>query len=56
LAPPIRAAVLARSDADSLRSLFNQQPDHLSLRDSADALLRQNLTDSAEISRVLGPS
>jgi type II secretory ATPase GspE/PulE/Tfp pilus assembly ATPase PilB-like protein len=55
LTPPLRQAILARADADTLRTLIDSQPDHQTLRQAAQRLIDQNLTDAAEVTRILGP-
>jgi general secretion pathway protein E len=52
--PAARIAILARADAETLGREFVAQPGYRSLRQSADDLVTQNLTDAAEIDRVLG--
>lgn len=51
----IRSAILARSDADTLRSIYLRQPDYTSMRVVAQTLIAQGLTDEAEAARLLGP-
>jgi type II secretory ATPase GspE/PulE/Tfp pilus assembly ATPase PilB-like protein len=50
----VRKAVVARSDAGILRNLFHQQKEHVTLRQAADRLVQAGITDSQEISRILG--
>lgn len=52
----IREAILRRADGEELRNLFGKQPGYDSMRASAEELIRQGITDSAEVVRVLGPS
>lgn len=52
---PLRAAVLQRLDADSLRNVYQRQPGYLPLSAAADALIAAGLTDAPEARRVLGP-
>lgn len=52
----VRAAVLSRSDADTLRSLYTKQPGYSSMRSVGQRLIEQRLTDEAELARVLGPA
>jgi type II secretory ATPase GspE/PulE/Tfp pilus assembly ATPase PilB-like protein len=56
MAEPLRRAILAKSDLDALRAVCESQPAQRSLRDAANELLSQNLTDEPEIARVLGSS
>jgi type II secretory ATPase GspE/PulE/Tfp pilus assembly ATPase PilB-like protein len=49
-----RAAILERADAEALQRIFTQQPGHSSLNAVAADLVAQNLTDAAEVERVLG--
>lgn len=51
----IRSAVLARSDADTLRNVYLRQPNYASMRTAAQMLVAQGLTDEAEVVRLLGP-
>jgi general secretion pathway protein E len=48
------AAVMARADAGMLRDVFHLQPGHATLREVAEFLVGQGVTDEAEIRRVLG--
>lgn len=50
----VRSAVLARSDANMLRSICPRQPDYTSMRNVAEKLIASGLTDDAEVARVLG--
>ena len=50
----LRAAILQRADADTLTAAYRDQPDYESLRDSAKRLVAGNLSDDAEVVRVLG--
>ncbi len=54
LTPPVRAAILAKADADTLRKIFHDQPNHATLRAIAQQLIEQSTTDEPEIRRVLG--
>lgn len=53
---PLRADVLQRSDANTLRTIYQKQPGYASMRSIADALVSRDLTDRAEVQRVLGGS
>ncbi len=50
----IRAALLARADAGILRKSFASQPGYATLRQVAGQYVTENLTDLAEVQRVLG--
>ena len=50
----LRAAVLTGADASELQQIAAKEDDYSSLRDSADSLVAQQLTDFAEVRRVLG--
>jgi general secretion pathway protein E len=50
-----RAAIVRKDDAAALQAIFQTQDGFTSLRSSAEILISQNLTDAAEIERVLGP-
>jgi general secretion pathway protein E len=52
----LRAAILTRADIDALTCIYNKQPGYASLRDAANDLVKRNLTDTAEVTRVLGAS
>jgi type II secretory ATPase GspE/PulE/Tfp pilus assembly ATPase PilB-like protein len=52
----VRAAILARADVDALTRAYQNQPGYASLRDAANDLVKRNLTDAAEVTRVLGAS
>src|SRR5688572_14200678 len=52
---PLRAAVLTRSDVETLRRSYETQRGYWPLRQAAAALAASRITDDAEISRVLGP-
>src|SRR3954463_3094207 len=54
LSEQLRAAILMRADAGELQEIAARQEDYSSLRDSADSLVAQQLTDLAEVRRVLG--
>ena len=47
-------AALARADAGELRDIFHRQAGHATLREVAEFLVAQGVTDAAEIRRVLG--
>ena len=51
---PVRAAVLRRADAETLAQAYATQPGYASLRESARDLVARNLSDDAEVVRVLG--
>jgi len=55
LSAALRRAILAGADAAELQRLAAAQPGHVSLRNSADALVTQGLTDIDEVNRALGP-
>jgi general secretion pathway protein E len=50
----IREAILRRADGEDLRNMFGKQPGYDSMRASAEELIRQGITDAAEVVRVLG--
>lgn len=50
----IRSAVLIGADAAEIQQIAAKEEDYSSLRDSADSLVAQLLTDNAEVGRVLG--
>jgi type II secretory ATPase GspE/PulE/Tfp pilus assembly ATPase PilB-like protein len=50
----LRAAILTGADASELQQVAAKEEDYSSLRDSADSLVAQHLTDHAEVRRVLG--
>jgi general secretion pathway protein E len=54
--PELRKSILARADAQDLSTLLESQPDYQTLRQSAQALVQQDVTDSEELRRVLGDS
>lgn len=54
LTAPVRAAILQRSDAGMLRTLFQEQPGYAPLRTSAQDAVNAGLTDDREVRRVLG--
>jgi type II secretory ATPase GspE/PulE/Tfp pilus assembly ATPase PilB-like protein len=54
MTPALRQATLAGADAAELAQLASREPGHQSLRESADALVAQGITDAAEVDRVLG--
>jgi type II secretory ATPase GspE/PulE/Tfp pilus assembly ATPase PilB-like protein len=51
----LRAAILARADAEQLQQIASKHEHHTSLRDSANSLVAQRLVDTNEVQRVLGP-
>jgi general secretion pathway protein E len=51
---PTRAAILRRDDAKTLDGLFQKQKSFVSLRQAALTLIESNVTDTPELSRVLG--
>ena len=53
---PLREAILRRADAQTLRRVIGQQPGYADLRQAAQLLVEQGLTDAAEVGRVLGPA
>ena len=52
---PLRRAILAREDADSLRRTYTEQSGFASMRQSAGELVAQGITDDVEVERILGP-
>jgi type II secretory ATPase GspE/PulE/Tfp pilus assembly ATPase PilB-like protein len=50
----VRRAILQRQDADSISAVLSAQADYQTLRDAAAELVKQGVTDDAEIARVLG--
>ncbi len=52
----LRRAVLDRADETGLRSAMRESADYQTLRQGADALVEQGVTDAPEVSRVLGDS
>jgi type II secretory ATPase GspE/PulE/Tfp pilus assembly ATPase PilB-like protein len=50
----LRSAILERADAEQIQQIASREPGYLSLRDSAERLVLDNLTDAAEVERVLG--
>ena len=51
---PLRSAILARADADTLRATYGKQPGYQSMRAAAEHLISAGVTDAAEVGRVLG--
>jgi len=51
---PLRAAVLRRGDAASIRIAYEQTPGYRSMRQVAMNLVEAGITDAAEVGRVLG--
>ena len=54
LDPASRAALLRRADAEELRTLFQNNPAHFTLRTSAELLVAQGVTDTPEMHRIIG--
>lgn len=54
MSPALRAAILNRTDADALQKIAAKSNNYSSLRDSANSLVAQHLTDTDEVQRVLG--
>ena len=54
LDPDLRRAILARADADTLSTLLQSRPGYQTLRQSAQHLIDQGITDEAEVRRMLG--
>jgi general secretion pathway protein E len=52
----LRKAILGRADAEELSELLQNQAGHEDLRQAAQALIVQGITDEAEVVRVLGDS
>jgi type II secretory ATPase GspE/PulE/Tfp pilus assembly ATPase PilB-like protein len=52
----LRRAILARADADTVSSLLQSRPGYQTLRQSAEQLTGQGITDENEVRRVLGDS
>ncbi|HEX8525092.1 MAG TPA: ATPase, T2SS/T4P/T4SS family [Tepidisphaeraceae bacterium] len=50
----LRKAVLARADLQELAQAYEKQPGFVRMKDVAEQLVRDGLTDDAEIRRVLG--
>ena len=50
----VRLAILARSDADTLAGAIAARGGHVDLRAAAGELISRGITDSAEVSRILG--
>ena len=55
LDPPLRQAILARSDTTTLEALANR-PGRQTLREAAAQAVGDGLTTAEEIERVLGPN
>lgn len=55
MTPDLREAILRRADVDSLAKIIAAQPGHNSFWQAADSLIQNQLTDEAEVLRVLGP-
>jgi type II secretory ATPase GspE/PulE/Tfp pilus assembly ATPase PilB-like protein len=54
LNPAIKKAMLERADADTLTRIYASQSGYHSLADSGQLLVKQGITDEAEVRRVLG--
>jgi type II secretory ATPase GspE/PulE/Tfp pilus assembly ATPase PilB-like protein len=54
LDPDLRRAILARADADTLAGLLQARPGYQTLRQAAQAMIEQGVTDAAEVRRMLG--
>jgi len=54
LTPAVRQAILNRSDAETLQQILQQQGDCQTLRQAAQGLVTQQITDELEILRILG--
>jgi general secretion pathway protein E len=52
--PAVRQAILNRSDAETLQQILQQQGDYQTLRQAAQGLVAQHVTDEPEILRILG--
>ena len=50
----LRTAILERADAETLARAYREQPGYESLRASASHLISENVSDDAEVVRVLG--
>jgi general secretion pathway protein E len=50
----LRGAILQRTDAESLQNLLGKQPGYVSMRAIAADMVKESLTDEAEVRRVLG--
>lgn len=50
----LRAEILRRADAATLRHVYEEQENYLSMRKVADGLAARGVTDSKEVERVLG--
>jgi type II secretory ATPase GspE/PulE/Tfp pilus assembly ATPase PilB-like protein len=48
----LKQAILRREDADAMAKIYSRQPGYQSLADSGQALLRQGITDEAELARL----
>lgn len=53
---PLRALMLARAAAPHLAQSMAHQPGYQTLRQAATQLVEQQITDEAEVQRVLGPA
>jgi type II secretory ATPase GspE/PulE/Tfp pilus assembly ATPase PilB-like protein len=51
---PLREAALRRSDAGTLRTIYQKQPGYSAMPAIAKALISQGATDASEVRRVLG--
>ncbi len=54
LTPAVRQAILNRSDAQTLQQTLQQQSEYQTLRQAAQGLVAQQITDQPEILRILG--
>ncbi len=54
ITPMLRAAILTGADASEIQQIAAKEDDYSSLRDSADSLVAQHLSDNAEVDRVFG--
>src|SRR5205823_3499912 len=52
---PLRQAVLRRADAQTLAAEYQRRRSFVSLRESAQQLVRSGITNEQEVMRVLGP-
>lgn len=52
--PALHPSILGRADADALRGIYQKQEGYRAMRDVAVELVASGITDSDEVSRVLG--
>jgi type II secretory ATPase GspE/PulE/Tfp pilus assembly ATPase PilB-like protein len=52
--PAVHAAIMERQSSEALAAAFARQPGFASFRQTAESLVAANITDAAEIQRVLG--